>query len=438
MDVGRLGSGILDWELMLNVSSTPTGATTTSPLRVLFVEQYYFPEGWGGAELPRDITIALREEGFNVDVICGSDPYVEPDPSETTPNPIDAGVFVSRVPRLIKGDVKRRRLLRQLLFYLMLIPKLLLHRRPDLYMAQTNPPLAVVLMACVALLYRKPLLIVAQDLYPETLAAHGLLRRKSIVYFFLRSLFGFAYRSATSVIALGPVMRQRLLEKDISEGRIAIISNWATGPLDTINGTATPFRSAWRLDGQFVLLYSGNLGVGHEFDTLLKGVSLAWPQCPNLRVVFIGKGSRLSEVQKKVLQLNLSAIVQFRDLVPASQLPHSLALANIAVVTLRQGFEGLIVPSKFFGYMARGIPTLYIGPDSDISHVIKAANCGFVCANEDAAAVCSAIVNAYNDNVLLRRLSESASDGYARQFSRKTALDRYVHQVRQTVVQGRS
>ena len=27
--------------------------------RIVFVEQFYYPEGWGGAELARDVTVAL-------------------------------------------------------------------------------------------------------------------------------------------------------------------------------------------------------------------------------------------------------------------------------------------------------------------------------------------------------------------------------------------
>jgi hypothetical protein len=50
--------------------------------RIVFVEQFYYPRGLGGAELTRDVTIALAKAGFDVDVICGSDQYspVEGDP----------------------------------------------------------------------------------------------------------------------------------------------------------------------------------------------------------------------------------------------------------------------------------------------------------------------------------------------------------------------
>ena len=40
---------------------------------LVFIEQFHYPEGWGGAELPRSLTMHLARNGFGVEVICGSD-----------------------------------------------------------------------------------------------------------------------------------------------------------------------------------------------------------------------------------------------------------------------------------------------------------------------------------------------------------------------------
>ena len=66
--------------MKLQVSAADDTRSRTS---VVFVEQFYYPEGWGGAELPRDLTIHLAASGEQVEVICGSEQYapVEGDPS---------------------------------------------------------------------------------------------------------------------------------------------------------------------------------------------------------------------------------------------------------------------------------------------------------------------------------------------------------------------
>jgi glycosyltransferase involved in cell wall biosynthesis len=97
---------------------------------------------------------------------------------------------------------------------------------------------------------------------------------------------------------------------------------------------------------------------------------------PGLRLVFVGKGSRLAQAKDLVRELGLEDVVQFRAFVPFELLPHSLGLADAALVTLLPGFEGLVVPSKLLGYMARAVPTLYVGPDSDVARLVELSRGG--------------------------------------------------------------
>ncbi|WKZ12686.1 MAG: glycosyltransferase family 4 protein [Gammaproteobacteria bacterium] len=362
-------------------------------MTILFVEQFYYPDLWGGAVLPRDITCHLRRTGHDVEVICGSEPYVE-GMGEFGTNPSELGIRLRRVPRLLKGGIHQRKLLRQLWFCLAMVPLLFLRRPPAAFVTQTNPPLAVVLVALAARVFRRPLVIVAQDVYPESLVVHGLIRGGGWMDRALSGVFRWAYRNAKTVVALGPCMRDRLIRKGVAADRIEIISNWATGAEGIIRGPENRFLHEWGLRDRFVLLYSGNLGVGHEFDALLDGLVMARRDVPELALVFIGRGSRMGEVQRSVAVRNLDDIVQFREFVAAGLLPESLGVADLAVVTLRDGFEGLMVPSKLFGYMSRGLPVLYIGPASDVSAIVEESDCGYVARAGDVAAIQAAITSA--------------------------------------------
>jgi hypothetical protein len=129
-------------------------SSDSSSSRVLFIEQYYYPEGWGGAEIPRDVTVHLARSGFVVSVVCGGDQYAPVEGGESL-DPATAGVDVRRSRRLFHGDIHRWKLLRQLWFYCFLVRKLLFTRAPDIYVAQTNPPLGVVIAAFAARVRRR-------------------------------------------------------------------------------------------------------------------------------------------------------------------------------------------------------------------------------------------------------------------------------------------
>src|ERR1700730_2831909 len=108
--------------------------------RILFVEQFYYPDGWGGAELPLDLTIHLAGLGFEVEVICGSDQYA-PVEGEPPPDPRSHGIRIRRIPALLRGNIHRGKLLRQLWFYLALLPLLCFGGRPVGLSRRPIPPL---------------------------------------------------------------------------------------------------------------------------------------------------------------------------------------------------------------------------------------------------------------------------------------------------------
>lgn len=405
----------------VNVAERPgVGASK----RIRFAEQFYYPDGWGGAELPRDVTIQMARLGYQLEVVCGSDQYA-PDDGNRGPDPAESGVRILRIPRLLKGDIHSRKLLRQMWFYTGLVPLLFLRRPPDLFVSQTNPPLVVPLVALAAWFWRKPFLLIAMDLYPDVLVAHGSVAANSLTSRLLNAVFSLAYAAATRVVALGPVMLERIRAKGVPLRHIVEISNWSTGPSDVVRGADNSLRQKWGLADHCVIVYSGNLGIGHEFETLLAGFAKAVAQRPGLRLVIIGKGSRLAETREIVERLGLQPTVRFEDMVPAAQLPHSMGLADLALVTLRPGFEGLIVPSKLLGYMARGIPVMYVGPRSDVDVMLGRYGCGVCIKNGDVEAVCRALVEVTDDSARFEVMGRAGQTAYAQQLAREHGLARY-------------
>jgi len=398
-----------------------------SGIRIGFLEQYYYPDAWGGAQIPRDITTALSRAGFDVTVFCGSEAYVEGTDGGVV-DPRDSGVKIARVPRLLAGQARTRKYLRHLWFCVVVAPMLVLRRPFDLYVTQTNPPLGVLVMSAVSRLMRRPLLIIAQDVYPETLIAHGA-NPRSFAMRLLRRAFDAAYKSARRIVVLGPIMSRRVTAKGVAESRIVEISNWATGADGVVRGEENRLRKDWSIGDRFVVMYSGNLGLGHEFDTLLEGFARARLQLPKLALIFVGGGGRLGEVRNRVRHLGLSDEVQFRDFVAADLLPHSLGLADLSVVTLRPGFEGLMVPSKVLTYMAHRAPVLYVGPHSDVTELIERSDCGFVIENGDVGGVAQALVRAATDLEKLRQMGRRGESWLQENLTRELALAKYVQLV---------
>jgi colanic acid biosynthesis glycosyl transferase WcaI len=402
-----------------------SGSLSKMKTRILFTEQFYYPEGWGGAQIPRDITTFLASNGFQVEVLCGSEQYA-PCLDDSTIDPARFGIRIHRVPALFPGDIHRSKGLRTIWFCIAALPMIIFRRRVDVIMAQTNPPPLILLLALLSRLQRRRFIIIAQDIYPEVMIAYGLLNSSAFAARALSRAFAWAYRRADAVVALGPRMAERLVNKGVASKRIWHISNWASGDTQIVSRADNELVTRWGLGDKFTLLYSGNLGAAHDCETLIRAVAYARSDLANLQLVIIGGGSRIPEARRLVADLAIEDNVTFESFVPLHLLPKTLGLADLAVVTLLPGFDGLVVPSKLLGLMARGIATLYIGPaQSDVDTLLAQSHGGISVRNGDIAMAAKYIVNLASNPAQREAIGDAARNYYEQHLSSKSGLEQY-------------
>jgi colanic acid biosynthesis glycosyl transferase WcaI len=416
----------------MSVSATripqPVTRKSIIPRPIVFIEQYYFPDGWSGAQIPRDITIGLANEGYPVSVICGRDQYVPIDSEGVSSgeDPRKSGIRIRYVPKLPAFLHRPKGLLSQCWFSIVATVFVLLHGARSILMVQTNPPLNVVAAGAMAVLLRRRVILIAQDLYPEVMIAHGMIKKAGRTARVLTAMYRWAYRRAACVVSLGPTMTERLRDKGVDADRICEISNWATGDLQSVRGPSNRLRSEWGLSDKFVVLYSGNLGNAHDAETMLRAIAVARTSLSGLRMVIIGAGSRIAEAKELAKSLAIDDLVLFKPWMPDHLVPLSLGVADMGVVSLLPGFDGLVVPSKLLGQMARGIPTVYVGPkNSDVDRLISKSGGGISVDNGNFVDLAARLVEFASDPAALRQVGESAMSYYTQHLSREIGLDSY-------------
>jgi glycosyltransferase involved in cell wall biosynthesis len=152
-------------------------------------------------------------------------------------------------------------------------------------------------------------------------------------------------------------------------------------------------------------MYSGNFGLGHDAETI-KAAMLALKDRADLRFVFVGGGKRRAEIEAFVREHGI-ANASYRDYVPREQLGQSLCAGDAHLISLREGMEGLIVPSKLFGIMAAARPAIFIGhPDSEIARVVAENDAGFVIREGDSKGLIAAIERLAADRAAAASMGE--------------------------------
>ena len=187
--------------------------------RVLVLNQYYWPGVEATANLLTELCEALAAD-YDVTVIAGAAP------DGCRPSEVRNGVQIVRVR---STTYERSRLSRRALNYLTYVFgvmwKGLFARRPDLVVCMTDPPFVGAMARVVAARFRAPLLVIAQDVFPEIAVKLGRLRNPLVIRS-LRLLVDSSLRSADRVVAIGDTMKRRLEEKGVQAERIRVIPNW--------------------------------------------------------------------------------------------------------------------------------------------------------------------------------------------------------------------
>src|SRR5579875_3214187 len=229
---------------------------------MLFINQFFWPDSSATSQQLTDLVIGLAARGEDIEVLCGaSGGYAEAAGSEAP------RATVHRVRALPFTRGKLGRVFSYLSFYATAFARGLTLRRPDVVVSMTTPPLISLLGTCIQMLRGSRHYIWEQDVYPDIAVDLAHIREGSLLHRITGALADFSRRRADGIIALGECMRDRLISRGVAPEKIFVAEHWANST------TITPLPRPGNQQ-ELVLLYSGNLGLAHDLETLL-GTMLA-------------------------------------------------------------------------------------------------------------------------------------------------------------------
>ncbi len=342
-------------------------------MKILLLNQFFWPDSAATSQLLTDLARGLAKEGHTVYAICADGGYAVSAAGDPPP------VEIHRVKSLPFVRGKLGRVLSYLSFYIAAAVRGLTLPRPDLVLTLTTPPLLSVLGTLISALRGSRHFIWEMDVYPDVAIDLNYFKAGGLADRLTGFLADLSRRHANGIIALGECMKQRLVARGISPSRIAVADNWADG--DAIHPLPRPGDP-----DQLVLLYSGNLGLAHDLDTLTQSMRQLRHD-DRFKFLFVGSGGRREELAT-FCEAHAITSVELRPYVQRDSLSQSLSAGDIGLVTQRQACCGSVVPSKVYGLMAAGRPILFIGPrDATPARIVERFSCGWHVNCNDSSAL---------------------------------------------------
>ena len=254
-----------------------------------------------------------------------------------------------------------------------------------------SPPLFTgIPVAVIARLKGSRTLFHVQDLQPDAAVDLGMLKpgKLASLFFLLEKV---TYRLVDFVSSISAGMVSRIASKGVPESKLSLFRNWAHDNLISPMSTDTHFRREWDLEGKFVVLYSGNMGVKQGLDSVLQA-AVALKSHKDVVFLIVGDGGEKPALMERANAMNLTN-VQFRPLQSMEQLSELLATADVAIVPQKHGVKDIVLPSKLSNLLASGRPIIAAAEvETEFGKMVLESGCGVLVEPGNGAQIASAIL----------------------------------------------
>lgn len=350
---------------------------------LLIYAHYYYPDVASTGQILTELAEGLKDT-FHTTVICTVPSYTGKISQYYRKhkyyfeNINGVNVLRIRVPEFRKNFTPSR-IYNILSYFLSAIAATFRVERQDYIFTISQPPILGGMLGVIGKWVKKAKLIYnIQDFNPEQVQAVDFSHNK-LVLGTMMMLDKYSCRQAQKVIVVGRDMIGTLQKRFDPLPAYAYINNWINEkeiyPLPKGDKEVEEFKRQYGLQGKFVIMYSGNIGLYYDLLNIVKVIEKLEEQT-QVAFAFIGEGSVLDELRDYREKRHLSNVVliPYQD---KKKLIYSLNAGDVHFVVNAKGIKGVSVPSKLYGVMAAGKPVLGIlEKESEARLIIEEADCG--------------------------------------------------------------
>ena len=417
------------------MSQSLSKISVQSPVKILYVSQYFPPEM--GAPAARSVELSRHwvRMGHEVTVLTGFPNH----PTGIVPEEWRERLHQLRYTESIDGVCVVRT-------WLWPLPNRKAHERirnylsfcvsaavtgsalskPDVVIA-TSPQLLCALSGWwIAFWQRVPFVFEVRDLWPESLAAVGAGSEGSLLHRTLGAIAGFLYRHATRIVVVSPAFKDHLIRYwKVPASQISIVENGVETDLFQPDPAMIEVRKRLKLEDHFLICYIGTMGNAHGLGTLLEAAEKLQTTLPSVTFLLIGEGAEKEQMVEFALARGLSN-VQFLGQQPREQIPAYVSAADLCLVMLRKTeLFKTVIPTKLLEYMACERPVI-VAVDGQARQIVEQAGAGVFVEPENSRSLVNAILELRSKPDDRRQMGKSGRDYIVNKFSRERTARDYI------------
>lgn len=390
-------------------------------MNILLLTQYFHPEPAGKLS---DTAKELTARGHQVEVLTGFPCYPHGKiysgyrQGIRHVESID-GYNVIRVPQFPDHS---RSIIKRVLYYCTfalsaVILGLLRVNRPQVILVYQSALPTGCAAWLLSRLWRVPYVIDLADLWPESLAASGMLQNK-VVMGIVRIVAKFVYAGANQINVITEGYQSILIGMGISERKINLVRSWGEkGAFDPVEPDAE-FALNEGLSSRFNITYAGAMGPCQQLETVIAAAEMI-SDLPEVQFVLAGDGTSRDEIAQAISdrQLGNVRLIGRRS---QQEINKIFAHSELLLVHLKKDpMSEVSIPSKTIDYLCSGRPLL-MAVAGEASRIVEENGCGVVVRPSSAVEMADGIRDFYGLIQAERdRMAKASRETYVKLFNRE-------------------
>jgi len=363
-------------------------------VRILVVSHYFWPENFR----VNDLVAELGRRGHEVTVLAGPPNYPEGrifpqyrrEPGRYA---VYEGAEVVRVPVVTRGRSRLRLAFNYLSAMLSgaSLGTWRLRGKPfdAIFVFQPSPITTCLPAILIGRLKRAPVLLWVLDLWPETLAAVGVVRSPWLLALIGR-VVSFIYRRCDLVLGQSRAFQPNIEKYAGDSSRFRYFPSWAEPLFRASLAAVEPAPEVQEFQDTFNVLFAGNIGEAQDFPAILDAAE-ALRHRADIRWLIVGDGRAAEWVRAEIGRRGLEEAVRMLGRHPIERMPAFFRGGDALLVTLKSDpVFAMTIPGKVQTYLATGLPLIGM-LDGEGARVIEEAGAGFVCPSGDGRALANRV-----------------------------------------------